>query len=85
MSVTPALRQHVEHGTLLIDGSPKPMLPAVDRDDDLVQVPLVAARHRSSSDPSSDAEAELHRPATHGLVRHLDATRRQHLLDHAKA
>lgn len=41
--VPPALHQDVEHDAVPIDRTPKPVLLAVDRDDDLVEMPLVAS------------------------------------------
>ncbi len=41
-SITLRLDQDVDHGTLLIDGSPQGMLYSVDLEKHLVQVPFVA-------------------------------------------
>src|SRR3954447_57742 len=45
--VAPALDQHVEHGAVLVDGAPQPVLRAGNPDLDLVQVPLVTGRRGS--------------------------------------
>ena len=47
--VSSALHQDVEHEAILIDGAPQPMLLARDRDNNFVQVPLVAATRRAPS------------------------------------
>ena len=41
--VTPALDQNIKHHAMLINGSPKPIFPAADRDHHLVEMPLVAS------------------------------------------
>jgi len=69
----------------LIDGAPKPVLLAGDRDDDLIHMPFVAASRRTLADLIGERFAELLSPLTHGLVGHANPTGRQHLLDHAKA
>jgi hypothetical protein len=84
-AVSAALDQDVEDKAILIDGAPKPILLARDRDDDLVHVPFVAASRRTLADPIGERFAELHPPLTHGLVGHANPTGRQHLLDHAQA
>jgi hypothetical protein len=41
-SITPRLDEDVDHGTMLVDGSPEIMLHAVDLEKDFIQVPFVA-------------------------------------------
>jgi hypothetical protein len=65
--------------------APQPVLLAVDRHDHLIEVPLVASRQRGGSDTPGNAQAELHRPASHGLVGQIDATGGQQFLNHAQA
>ncbi len=83
--VAAALHQHIEHCAVLIDSPPQPMLPAVDRHDHLIQVPLVAATRGCRTDTLRDRQTELRRPAPHRFVRKLDSPCRQHLLNHAQA
>ena len=40
--ITAALDQNVENKAFLIDCAPKPMLLAVDRNDDFIEMPLVS-------------------------------------------
>src|SRR5215210_420161 len=46
---------------------------------------LVAHTGEPAPDLVGEALAELARPLAHGLVAHVDAAGRQHLLDHAQA
>ena len=84
-SVPATLDQDVENETILIDGAPKPVLFARDRDDDLIHMPFVAASRRALADLIGECLAELLPPLAHGLVGHANPTRRQHLFDHAQA
>ena len=56
--VSSTLDQDVEHETILIDRAPKPMLLAGDRDDDLIQMPFVAASRRALADLIGERLAE---------------------------
>ena len=85
MSVRPALHEHVQRGAMLVDRAPQPVLVAVDRDHDFVEVPLVAARWRVRANAPGNGSTELQGPASNRLVGHLDVPRSQHLLDHAQA
>jgi hypothetical protein len=49
-SVPAALDQDVENETILINGAPKPVLLAGDRNDDLIHMPFVAACRRTLAD-----------------------------------
>ena len=49
-TVTTALNQSVNDEAVLINGAPKPMLFAIDGDDDLIEMPLVAELGRASPD-----------------------------------
>jgi hypothetical protein len=40
--VATTLNQNVEHNPVLVDGSPKPMLPPRDADDNLIEMPLIS-------------------------------------------
>ena len=85
VSVSAALDQDVEDETILINGAPKPVLFAGDRDDDFVHMPFVAASGSSLADPVGECLAELLSPLAHGLVGHANPARHQHFLDHAQA
>src|SRR4051794_6631310 len=83
--VPPALDEDVEHGAVLVDGPPQPVLLAGDPDLDLVQVPLVAGPRQPAADLVRERLAELERPLPHGLVADGDAAGGQQLLDHPQA
>jgi hypothetical protein len=53
-------------------------LLAGDRDDDLIQMPFVAASRRTLADLIGERFAELLSSLTHGLVGHANPTGRQH-------
>ncbi len=65
--------------------APQPEPLAADRDLDLVEVPDPARASLPSPQPPRDRGAELRHPAAQALVRDLDATLEQHLLDRAQA
>src|SRR3954447_2253554 len=83
--VPPALDQHVEHGAVLVDGPPQPMLLAGNFDLDLIEVPLVAGPRQPAADLVRERLAELQRPLPHRLVADGDAAGGQQLLDHPQA
>jgi hypothetical protein len=57
--VTPALDENIKNETVLIDGTPKPMLLPSKADDDLIEVPFVATARRSSPDAVGDSRPNL--------------------------
>src|SRR5712672_1485618 len=83
--VAPALDENIENEAVLVDGTPEPMLLPGEADDDLIEVPFVATARRSPADPVGEFPAEFEAPLPDRLVRHRDASGRQHLLDHAQA
>jgi hypothetical protein len=83
--VAPALDENIENEAVLVDGTPEPMLLPGEADDDLIEVPFVATARRSPTDPVGEFPPEFEAPLPDRLVRHRDATGRQHLLDHAQA
>ena len=85
LCIAAALNQDVEHDAVLVDRASEPMLPACDADHDLIEVPLVSWRRKTSADLVGEALAELHRPLPHRLMTDVDASGCQHLLDHAQA
>jgi hypothetical protein len=66
--VTPALNQDVEHGSVLVNGSPQPMLLAADADRNLIKVPLVTGYRQTPADLTGKALSEFQRLLPHGLV-----------------
>ena len=70
---------------MLIDGPPKPMLPARDANGNLIQVPLVSPARKMAADLVGKALAELQRPLPDRLMADQDPSGREHLLNHAQA
>ena len=84
-TVSSTLDQDVENEAILIDRAPKPVSLAGDRNRDFVHMPFVAASRRTLADLIGERLAELLPPLAHGLVRHANPARCEHLFDHAKA
>jgi hypothetical protein len=82
--VAPAPDQDVKHVFVLIDGPPEPMLPARDSGHNRIKVPFVSGCEQAA-DLVGLILADVSRPLTDCLAAHLDATGRQHLLNHASA
>ena len=61
------------------------MLLAVDRDHDLVEMPLVAELRRAPTDLAGVDLSEFLRPAPHGFMADDDPARREQVLDHPQA
>jgi hypothetical protein len=81
--VASALNQNVEHDPMLIHGTPEPMLPARDADDNFVEMPFVSGGRKTPADLISIILAEFQRPLPRRLMADQDPSGRQHLLDHA--
>ena len=61
----PAPDEDIENKALLVDRVPEPMLRAGDGDDDLIEVPLVAAARCTTADAVGELLAEF-QPALAG-------------------
>jgi hypothetical protein len=83
--VASRLDDFIEDISVLIDRPPQPMLFAADGDDDLVEVPDIAAARSLALEAAGIVAPELHRPPSHRLVGDDNAALLQHLLDQAKA
>lgn len=83
--VTAALDQGVENKAFLIDGAPKPMLLAVDGDDDLVEMPFVAKSRRAAANFVDEVSTKFLRPSANRFVADDDATRGQKVFGHSQA
>ena len=70
---------------ILINSTPQPMFAAIDRDDNFIQVPLVARASCATAYLVGISATELFRPFSHGLMRDDDAFVCQHVFNHAKA
>jgi len=71
--VPPRLNQDVEHNAVLIHGTPKIVLHALDPDEHLVHVPLVSRPWSAASRAACEALAELLGPLTNRLIGDNDA------------
>src|ERR1700752_22678 len=83
--VATPLYDDVKNEPLLVDRAPEPMLLAGDGDDDLIQVPLVAALGRAPTNAVGELAAKFQTPLPDRLIGHRDTASRQYLFDHAKA
>jgi hypothetical protein len=83
--IAPALDEDIENEAFLIDGAPEPVLLAGDGDDDLIEVPLVAAARGSPTDAVGKFPSEFQAPLPDRLVCDRDAASCQHRFDHAQA
>ena len=75
------LNEDVEHNAILIHGAPQITLHALDPDEHLVHVPLVAGSRPSAAQAVSKALAEFLAPAPNGLIGDDDATFSQEQLN----
>jgi hypothetical protein len=62
------LNQSVENEAVSIDGAPEPMLLSVDRDHDLVEMPLVAELRRAPTDLAGVDPVSLFRQKIAGMA-----------------
>ncbi len=80
----PWLNQKVEHLAFVVDRSPQPMFPATDFDDHLIEMPASARSRATTLKIASDQPPEFQEPAPDRLIRNVDATLGQQILDIAK-
>ena len=66
--IPPRLNEDVQHDTILIHGAPKIMLHALDPDEHLVQMPLVARPRTATAQTIGKGLTELPAPAPHCLI-----------------
>ena len=85
LGITPGLNKDVEHDAILIDGAPEVVLHALDADEDLVHVPLVARSWSTTPQGVGETRSELFAPASHRLVGDDDTALSQDQLDIAQA
>ena len=71
--ITMRLDQDVDHVTVLVHGTPQVLLLAVDSNEDLVQIPVVAEPSFSSLQFPGIVRTELLAPAPDGLIRQDDS------------
>jgi hypothetical protein len=85
LGIAPGLNEDVEHNAILIHGAPEIMLHALDTDEDLVHVPLVAGSWPAASQAVGETRGEFLAPASHRLVGNDDTAFSQDQLDIAQA
>ncbi len=66
--ITSLLDQDIEDNTVLIHGTPKVMLNALDLDKYLVEIPLVARPGTTAAQTIGNALSEFMAPSPHRLV-----------------
>ena len=77
--------QDIEDIAILVNGSPKIMMFAANRDEHFIHVPDVAEPTLSSPQSRSIRWSKLPAPGSNGFVGHGDATLGEKVLDIAKA
>ena len=83
--ITMRLDQDVDHVTVLIYGTPQILLLAVDSNEDLIQVPVVAQPSLSSLQFPSIVRTELLTPLPDRLIGHDDSALGKKILDISEA
>src|SRR6266511_2087887 len=79
------LDQDVQYDSVLIDSSPEPVAFAADLQRHLVQMPLVAGSHSSSSQPRGEGGAEPGAPLADRLVADDDTSFSEQILNVTEA
>jgi len=85
LGIPPWLNEDVEHDAILIHGTPKIVLHALNPDEHLIKVPLVTGLWTTAAQAIGKALAELLAPAPNGLIGDNDATLRQQEFNISKA
>jgi hypothetical protein len=83
--IASVLDQDVQNNTVLIDSSPQPVALATDLQRHLIQMPLVASSHSSSTQPCGEGGPECGAPLADGLVADDDPTLGEQILHVAEA
>ena len=68
LAVAPGLQNLVENIALLIDRAPEPMFLSGDADDDLIEMPDIAAAGSPALQAANEVLAEFQSPTPHGFV-----------------
>jgi hypothetical protein len=85
LGIMPTLNRDDEHGSMLVDSTPMPMLPAGDADRHLIKRPFVSWFGQALADLVGHTLAKLQRPLPHGLMAGQVLLDCQDLPDHAQA
>jgi len=83
--VATALHQGVKDETILIDGTPKPMLCSIDGHDDFIDMPFVAELWCAPPDAIGEFPTEFLRPASDRFVADDNSSDSEQVLDHSQA
>ena len=84
LGVASGLDKDVEHNAILIHRAPEIMLHALDPNEHLIEIPLVAGPWPTSAQTVGETRRELLTPAAHRLVGDDDTALRQDQLDIAQ-
>jgi hypothetical protein len=66
--VTPALHQNIENVPVLVNGAPQVVAFAPDREEDLIEVPLVTWSGTPAAEPIGEDPSEFPAPIAHSFV-----------------
>src|SRR5947208_6578878 len=80
-ALAPRLDHDVEHFAFAVDRPPHVHAPACDRDDHLIEVPLIVRCRSPAPEIARDSRSKLQHPSTDGLVTYLQPALRQQILD----
>ena len=83
--IPPRLNEDVEHDAVLIHGTPKIVLHALNPDEHLIKVPLVTGPRTTAAQTVGKGLAEFLAPAPDGLIRDDDAPLSQQEFNISKA
>lgn len=76
-AITPSLNEDVEHDAMLIYRTPQIMKFAMNADEDLIEVPLVARSRTSPTQTLRETFTEFLTPSADRLLRHDHASLRE--------
>jgi len=79
--VAPRLDHDIEHFAFAVDRPPHVHAPACDRDDHLIEVPLIVRCRSPAPEVARDSRSKLQHPSTDGLVTDLQPALRRQILD----
>ena len=83
--VSSGLDQEIQDLPFTINGAPQIHIPAIDRDEYLIEMSACVCGWTRSSELSGVGKAKFYRPAADGFVGDIDATLGQQILDILKA
>ena len=83
--VSSGLDQEIQNLPFTIYGAPQIHIPAIDRDEYLIEMPACVCGWMRSSELSGVGKAKFYRPAADGFIGDIDATLGQQILDIPKA